>query len=327
MKTFVRIVSLIIALGTAGLLAGCAGYRSASASQRRARDFEVVETSSKRVLNDKEMAHLRAAVAKYLEKEGAVASGDYYVKVFLAPDKEGVPAEWVVVRFTRDTEMRFALLGSAPAYSTDYQSYASYDYYPYGYDSFGRISFQYYDDPFYGPRYYYPPQYNSGGNRNHDHDRDHDRDGDKNRNRDHDRDGDRDHSDDRARAHNSPRFNPGASAGSPQATPTRWDNNTPEHNNTPRENASPRHGGGPDRPSERSDRSPERQQQPATISPVRSEASRSMAPRSEPTRSESPARSSYTPPARSESSSSSDSRSSQSQKEAAQAAAQRQRLE
>jgi hypothetical protein len=184
MKTCVRIGSLVIALGLAGLLAGCVSTHSRTGQRvRPANDFEIVETSTKRHLTPKEMAELRAMVGEYLVKEGATDSGDYYVKVFLGPEQEGVPAEWVVVRYSRDnatTATRFSLLSSYPAYADSYSSYLAYDYYPFSYYGFGRLSFQYYDDPYfsnYGYGRYYPRRSGTGrphhGN-NHQHDRDHD---------------------------------------------------------------------------------------------------------------------------------------------------------
>lgn len=254
MKSFMRIGWLLIALGIAGLLAGCASYRSPKTTER-ANDFEVIETNSKRLLTPEEMTHLRLAVAKYLEKEGAVASGAYYVKVFLAPDKDGLSTEWVVVRFTRDSDLRFSLLGSYAANSYNYRSYASYDYYPYGYDHFGRISFQYYDDPFYGSHYYFPPRHR------HNRDRDHDRD--KNRDGDH------------PRRPDCPGDNPVTPGEPPRVTRTRWDSNSPERNNQPAENRFPHRTGTPGRQIERP---AERNREAPAISPARSES-----PRNEPT--------------------------------------------
>ncbi len=314
MKSFARLRSLVLALGTAELFTGCSNWSNVTQRARPASDFEVVETSSKRLLTAKEMVQLKAAVGKYLEKQGAVDSGDYYVKVFLAPDKDGVPADWVVVRFTRDTEMHFQLLGSDDAYSSNYRSYASYDYYPYGYDNFGRISFQYYDDPFYGSRYYYPPQ---RGN----HDRNHDRDHDGDHNQDHN---------DRPPTPNPPRFKPIDPVGSPQVTQTRWDGNPPARNDQPSERNFPRHGGTP-RPQQQPDRTSERNDSPPMRTSSQS-APQSEPVRSEPARSEPPMRTSsrsepsYSPPA-SRSEPSQDSSSSQSQRETNQAAAQRERLE
>jgi hypothetical protein len=216
MKSFVHIATWIIALGLAGLLTGCAGHSSPRTARRTAHDFEVVETNSKRLLTPQEMEHLRHEVLKFLEKERAVASGDYYVKIFLAPGEDGIATEWVVVRFTRETDLRFELLGSDDNYYTSYRSYAAYDYYPYGYDNFSRISFQYYDDPYYGSRYYYPPRYR--------HDR-HDRD-----NR-HDRDRDPDRHVDNPQAPDTPRFKPIPAVGTPRVTRTRGDEDSSGRNN------------------------------------------------------------------------------------------------
>lgn len=313
MKSFARLGSLVIALGVAGLLAGCYNQRSTHAARPTgtARDFEVVESSAKRPLTEADMTHLREAVAHYLEKEGAVARGDYYVKVFLAPDQNGVSSEWVIVRFTRDTDLRFVMVGTYPAYSYGDRPYAAYDYYPYGYGSFGRISFHYYDDPYYGYHYYHPRPNHHGGN----------------------------HSpkpDGGSNHHHSPtppsppRFKPIDPVGTPQVTQTRQDGNPPASPAKPSERYVPRHGGiprstPPERTTERNNNPPpQHASQPAstrdtaTSAPTRTDSNRSESTyRSSPT---------YTPPTSREESIPSSS-SNQSQREANQAAAQRERLE
>ncbi|HEY8996017.1 MAG TPA: hypothetical protein VIM71_15230 [Lacunisphaera sp.] len=186
MKTCVRIGSLVIALGLAGFLVGCAS--SGGRTSQRARDFEIVETSTKRTLTSKEMAQLEVMVADYLKKEGATGDGDYYVKVFLTPDKDGVSGEWVVVRYSQPTAYAatgFSLLSSYPdyGYSTYYPRY-SFDFYPFWWMGFSSFALSYYDDPFYYYGYggYYPrSRYAHHGDhrwdRDHDHHRDHRPDG------------------------------------------------------------------------------------------------------------------------------------------------------
>jgi hypothetical protein len=224
MKTFVRIGLFFLALVTAGLVGGCASHRSSASAPRRSTDFEVVETSTKRQLTVKEMLQLHAAVANYLVKEGAVADGDYYVKVYLTAEQDGVPAEWVVVRFTRDAERRYSLVASNPSYAPG--SYVAYDYYPYGYDNFSRISFQYYDDPYYGNNYYFPPRHYD---RNRNHDGRHDGGKDRERGRDHDRD-----RDDHAGSQDRPGFKPIPPVGSDQVARPRRDSNPADQANQPR---------------------------------------------------------------------------------------------
>lgn len=251
MKNFVRFGSSALVIGLAGLLAGCASYhKDITQRTRLAHDFEVVETSTKRTLNAKEMAVLRAKVADYLDKQGATSSGNYYVKVYLGADQEGVPAEWVIVRFSREMDMRFQLLGPDDSYYASSRSYAAYDYYPYGYDNFGRISFQYYDEPYYGGGYYLPPQRRDNHDRNRNHDGDHDR------GKDRDHDGDRHRSDDHSRPQDHARSAPQPPGGTPQVTRTRWDGDSSGQNNPPHENNFPRHGGTSARP--QSDHSTER---------------------------------------------------------------------
>ena len=168
MKPFAPVFWLALGLSLAGLMAGCAtsDYRRAQRIEP-ASDIEVVETSARRPLTTKEMSELRGTVARYLDKQGQTGSGDYYLKVYLTPEAEGVTPEWVVVRFTRYSDVRVNVASAYPAYDDQYSSsYYSYDTYPYGYDGFGRISFQYYDDPFYGRSYYYP----RCDHRDHDHD-------------------------------------------------------------------------------------------------------------------------------------------------------------
>ncbi len=180
MKPFARIFRLALGFSLAGLMAGCVSSDHRTARRiEPANDFEVVETSARRPLTNKEMAELRGTIAHYLDQQGETGAGDYYLKVYLTPEAEGVTPEWVVVRFTRYSDARVNVASSYPAYDYPYSSsYYSYDTYPYGYDGFGRISFQYYDDPFYGRRYYYPRHDHRRWDRDHDHHRpgDHDHD-------------------------------------------------------------------------------------------------------------------------------------------------------
>jgi len=175
MKPIAHVTWLALGLSLAGLMAGCVASERRTAQRiEPASDIEVVETSARRPLTAKEMAELRGTVARYLDQQGQTESGDYYLKVYLTPDVEGVTPEWVVVRFTRYTDTRVAVAGAYPADNYPYSSsYYSYDLYPSGYDNFGRISFQYYDDPFYGRSYYYPRH--DHRDRDRDHDRDHHR--------------------------------------------------------------------------------------------------------------------------------------------------------
>ena len=76
MKSLVRIGSLVFALGIAGLFAGCASSTYSSRYESRpTRDFEVVETSTKRQLTDREMEYLRAKVSEYLIRQGQTGAG------------------------------------------------------------------------------------------------------------------------------------------------------------------------------------------------------------------------------------------------------------
>jgi hypothetical protein len=246
MKNFVRLELFALAIGLAGLLAGCTSYHQSTTQRTRlAHDFEVVETSTKRTLNAKEMAVLRTKVEDYLDKQGATSSGNYYVKVFLGADDDGVPGEWVIVRFSRDMDMRFQLLGSDDSYYSSARSYAAYDVYPYGYDNFSRVSIQYYDEPYYGGGYYFPPQRWDNHNRNRDHDGDHhgrkDRDHDGDHDGDHHRGKDGDHDSDHRRGDDHPRSQ--SSDGASQITHHRWAGDSSGQSNPPHENNFPRRGG------------------------------------------------------------------------------------
>ncbi|HWA27080.1 MAG TPA: hypothetical protein VG734_15590 [Lacunisphaera sp.] len=341
MKSFVRVLSLVLVLGLAGFQAGCTSSHFHARRSGYASNFEVVESSAKRPLTAAEMALLKVSVAEYLETKGATAKGDYYVKVYLGPDHDGVPADWVIVRFTRETDLRFSMLASYPSYSPGYNSYyGAYDYYPYGYDNYSRISFEYYPDPYYGSSYYFPTIHNR---RHYDRDNDHDRDRD--RDRDHGRDGDKDHNKDSADTGNRGRFKPIDPVGAPpQVNRNRGDNSTYTRSYQPRSDST-----------SQPDRQPSTSRSSSGGYSTRSDLhrhDRDSSPRSEatsyrpsaPSRSESYDRgssssssSSYSPPSyspppsysRSESSSSSSSSSSsnQSQREVNQAAAQRERLE
>lgn len=184
MKSHVRIGSLVIALLFAGWLTGCVNQQSYSGQRvRSARDFEVVETSTKRTLTTREMVYLKEKVEDYLDKEGVTETGDYYVKIYLGEEDGVNEGEWVVVRYTREPAVRVNLVASYPNHYDSYRSTYAYDYYPFPYYGFGRLSFQYYDYPYYG--YYHP-----GFRRPHHHGRGHhgDRDGKPDRDRDDDRD-------------------------------------------------------------------------------------------------------------------------------------------
>lgn len=159
MKPFYRALPLISLLGLAVFGTGCATAEPRRATRiESAEDFEIVETSAKRPLTSAEMAELRRSVAKHLDEQGAMDSGDYYLKVFLTPEggTTNDAQEWVVVRFTRYESRRVNVVSSY-AYPMSYPySFYSYDWYPYGYNRFGRISFQYYDHPYWGRHHYIP---------------------------------------------------------------------------------------------------------------------------------------------------------------------------
>lgn len=173
MKTFAHLVRLALGIGVIACFAGCASTYTERRVTRiqPARDFEVVETSARRPLTDREMAELRQTVARHLDQEGATDSGDYYLKVYLTPDETTVEPEWVVVRYTRyaATTVSVASTYGYPDASYPYSPYYSYDLYPYGYSHFGRISFQYYDHPQHGRRYYYPHRPRRDYDRDHNH--------------------------------------------------------------------------------------------------------------------------------------------------------------
>jgi len=325
MKTFLRRGTLAVTLGLASLLAGCASHSSSFTQRARAHDFEVVETSTNRSLNAKEMAVLRAKVEDYLDKQGATSSGNYYVKVFLGADQEGAPAEWVVVRFSRDMDMRFQLLGSDDNYYAGYPAYAAYDYYPTGYAGYSRLSLQYYDEPYYGGGYSVPPQWRDNRDRN----RDRNRDDDHDRTKDRDHNGDRNRISDHPRPHDPPHLTPGNQVQPPQVTHTRWDHDAAGQNNPPHNDGRGHFSGSSGRP--QTDPAPERSFSP----PIRT--SSQSAPRTDSSsgpsnssqssfRTSSQAAPSSNPPAtRSESSQAS--RSNQGPQDSGRAAAQRDKME
>ena len=188
MNNHVRLGTLVLALGLAGVLAGCASQQSSQSYREPARDFEVVETSTKRQLTGREMAYLRAKVAEYLAQQGQTGSGDYYVKIFLGEEEGVSEGDWVVVRFTKYPSARFSLLASAPTYSYPYYPRYAYDYYPFGWWGFSAFTFRYYDDPYYHGYYRnypwaYPPHAGHGRDRDGKPDRDRDEDRDKDRDR------------------------------------------------------------------------------------------------------------------------------------------------
>ena len=174
MKTFAHVAGVSLAVVLAGFVSGCATTPYPAQRVEPARDFEVVETSARHPLTDKELAEVRASVASYLDREGATDSGDYFLKVYLTPENADADPEWVVVRFTRYTTERVVLASTYGEDDPVYSPYYSYDLYPYGYyDGITRISFQYYVDPYYGQHYPYYPRHNrkpGDGHDDHHHD-------------------------------------------------------------------------------------------------------------------------------------------------------------
>src|SRR6478736_3241435 len=170
MKTLAHLAGFSLALVVAGLGSGCASSPTPTSTYRQpVQDFEIVETSAKRPLTDTEMSEVRSSVASYLDREGATDSGDYFLKVYLTPENVDAEPEWVVVRFTRYTAQRVALVSAYTYDGLAYSPYYAYDVYPYGYGCVARISFQYYVDPFYHQRYYYYPRHGHGGHKGDNH--------------------------------------------------------------------------------------------------------------------------------------------------------------
>jgi hypothetical protein len=163
MKPLAHFAGFSLALVLAGLGSGCSSTTSTSTYSQPAQDFEVVESSANRPLTDTEMSEVRSSVASFLDREGATDSGDYFLKVYLTPENMDAEPEWVVVRFTRYTAQRVALVSAYTYDGLMYSPYYAYDIYPYGYGCVSRISFQYYVDPFYNRRYYHYPRYGYGG--------------------------------------------------------------------------------------------------------------------------------------------------------------------
>lgn len=169
MKSLAHLAGFSLALVLAGLGTGCSSAPTTSRYRQPAQDFEVVETSAKRPLTAAEMAEVRASVGAFLDREGATDSGDYFLKVYLTPENVDAESEWVVVRFTRYTTQRVALVSAYTYDDMTYSPYYSYDLYPGGYGCVSRISFQYYVDPFYNRRYNYYPRHGYGRDRGHAH--------------------------------------------------------------------------------------------------------------------------------------------------------------
>lgn len=184
MKFKSRIGALVLSLVLVAFMTGCVSQQTYSGQRvRSARDFEVVETSTKRTLTTREMVHLKQKVEAYLEQEGVTENGDYYVKIFLGEEEGLGEGEWVVVRYTKEPAVRYSLLASSPGLYDPYYSSYAYDYYPFPYSGFTRLSFQYYDYPYYGYRHY-PVSRRPHHGRGHHGDRDRKPDGRPDRDRD-----------------------------------------------------------------------------------------------------------------------------------------------
>src|SRR3954469_20116225 len=112
MKSLAPLFGFFLAIGFAGLGSGCASSTPTATYHPPAQDFEVVESSTDRALNATELAEVRASVTSYLDREGVSDSGDYFLKVYLTPENVDAESEWVVVRFTRYTDQRVAVVSS-----------------------------------------------------------------------------------------------------------------------------------------------------------------------------------------------------------------------
>lgn len=167
MKIRLRAGLPLLAIGFAGLLAGCATQHSAQARRKAVLDYSVVETSMQRAMTPLEEAELRVAVLRYLEKRRGVVEQPR-VKFYLPTEEDGATPEWVVVQFSENIGVRYEGVAAYPRYYWQTGPYYAYDYYPWGYDSFGRFSIYYYDDWIYSHGWYYP----RNPHRRHDHEDD-----------------------------------------------------------------------------------------------------------------------------------------------------------
>ena len=162
MKTLLRYLGMVAAVGGVVFVAGCATADSPRSVTRAAptrqigptSEFKVVDSSFGREPTAQEMSQLRDGVARLLESQGVAQSGEYYVRVNFAAAAPDAAGDWVVVKVTNLPASTYTLIASYPAIGPD-------DYYPYssGYSQdygYGGSAYSYNVPPAYYPANYHP---------------------------------------------------------------------------------------------------------------------------------------------------------------------------
>lgn len=176
MQTIARLALVTAAaLGAALFFSGCTTARMAKA-ERPAHfyDMTVMQSSGPVNLSAREMTRLREAVIEYVQSNGVLSNGAYYVEVKFNPAEGATEGAWIVVKLVERNVADYEMVAS---YSNQLPYYYDPFYSRYGYASFGNYPFDSYDYGYDGgyfpPRVYphdhRPPNDNDHTNDNHHH--------------------------------------------------------------------------------------------------------------------------------------------------------------
>lgn len=152
MKSIVRYLSAVAALGAAFVFSGCTTQTGKGPRVESVSEFTVVESSTEKELTPQQLMELREAVINYLHSQGLTDQRLYYVRVSFPPSVPGGEPQWAVVRIGNIPAQTYTVLAAYPGRD----DYYPYDYYRYGYYNpayFGFSRWGYYD----------PFDYNYGG--------------------------------------------------------------------------------------------------------------------------------------------------------------------
>ncbi|MDB6116126.1 MAG: hypothetical protein JWQ62_3071 [Lacunisphaera sp.] len=184
MKTIPRLALIAAAaLGAALFFSGCTTAGIAKAGRpAHFYDMTVVQSSGPVDLSPKVMTQLRESVINFVQKEGVLLNGAYYVEVRFNPGAGETEGGWMVVKLVERNAGDFELVASYPDQGPYY--YDPY-YNRYGYASFGNYPFDSFDYAYGGgyspprlhPRGHRPPNDDDHNDNGHHTDNDHRHDG------------------------------------------------------------------------------------------------------------------------------------------------------
>ena len=167
MKTIPRLALIAAAaLGAALVFSGCTTADVAQAGRPgHFYEMTVVQSSGPARLSPKEMAQLRESVINYVQTNGVLVNGAYYVEVKFNPVAGQDEVSWIMVKLVERDVADFQMVASYPA-PYYYRPY----YNRYGYASFGNYPFDPFDYAYDGG--YNPPRIHPREHRPNDNDHD-----------------------------------------------------------------------------------------------------------------------------------------------------------